>query len=444
MAHIAVLMTGLKGNLNASLELCSRLHNEGNKITYLAVRDVKKNIETYGFEYIQLPEIKFDINSKDLGFANKNFLSKTLLNLSAKEKILSKSINLLDLKSYETILKELNPDKVVIDKELHDLIFVCHSLQLPITLATTWFNHIEEGPQRPPIRTSLIPGLGFDGSPFKIWLSWLFINLKVKVRILLNKIYFQDYRRQGLLAYAKKNHFPIKQIKPTNLPVLFSYPSMNTISFNLKELDFPHKENKNFTYVGPMVFKTRENSKHHKIEEQLSLIFQKKEKENLKLIFCSVSTLVPGDTDFLKKLIAAIGTNKKFLLVITLGNKIKPSFFKNIPENVFLFSWVPQLKLLKNADCNINHGGINSINECIHFKVPMLIYSGGNFDQNGCAARIAYHKLGITGNSKTDTSKIILKNINQILDNPIYYNAMDSFNKKYLQYQNNNLSSLLS
>jgi len=41
MAHIAVLMTGLKGNLNASLELCSRFHNEGNKITYLAVRDVK-------------------------------------------------------------------------------------------------------------------------------------------------------------------------------------------------------------------------------------------------------------------------------------------------------------------------------------------------------------------------------------------------------------------
>ncbi len=90
---------------------------------------------------------------------------------------------------------------------------------------------------------------------------------------------------------------------------------------------------------------------------------------------------------FVKKLIEAVKDNEDLLLFIGLGGMLEQTSFAPIPDNVILKSSMPQLFLLSNADCSINHGGIHTINECIHYAVPMLIYSGKKYDQNGCAAR---------------------------------------------------------
>ena len=55
MAHIAIVMTGLTGNLNSSLAIALKLIAEGHNITCLSVLDVKKKIEPYGIPYVQLP-----------------------------------------------------------------------------------------------------------------------------------------------------------------------------------------------------------------------------------------------------------------------------------------------------------------------------------------------------------------------------------------------------
>jgi len=54
----------------------------------------------------------------------------------------------------------------------------------------------------------------------------------------------------------------------------------------------------------------------------------------------------------------------------------------------------------------INHGGINTIKECIHENVPMLTYPlSPEWDQPGNAARVVYHQLGLMGNIRRDTVK---------------------------------------
>jgi len=106
-----------------------------------------------------------------------------------------------------------------------------------------------------------------------------------------------------------------------------------------------------------------------------------------------------------------------------------------LPENVFAFKKLPQLKVLAYADCSINHGGIHTINECIHYKVPMLIYSGKRSDQNGCAARVAFHQLGIMADKDKDQSAAIQSKIQQVLTDPLFRKNMEKINREYIAYK---------
>nr|MBX2878234.1 hypothetical protein [Saprospiraceae bacterium] len=74
-----------------------------------------------------------------------------------------------------------------------------------------------------------------------------------------------------------------------------------------------------------------------------------------------------------------------------------------------------------------------TINECIHFAVPMLVYSGQRYDQNGCAARIHFHQVGIIGDKDLDDSTVILQKMNALLQEPIYRERIQDLQKNYLQ-----------
>jgi len=110
-------------------------------------------------------------------------------------------------------------------------------------------------------------------------------------------------------------------------------------------------------------------------------------------------------------------------------------FLGELPNNVHVFGWIPQLKVLANADLSINHGGIHTINECVHFEVPMLVYSGKRSDQNGCAARVHYHQVGIMADKDKDESSHIRANIKEVLNQPIYRQNIKSLAQAIQGYQ---------
>ena len=80
-----------------------------------------------------------------------------------------------------------------------------------------------------------------------------------------------------------------------------------------------------------------------------------------------------------------------------------------------LFSWAPQLVLLRSADAAIVHGGINTIDECIHFETPMLAYSGDVTDMPGNIARLVHHGLGIEGDGDRDGAATIANRLDQLM-----------------------------
>lgn len=119
----------------------------------------------------------------------------------------------------------------------------------------------------------------------------------------------------------------------------------------------------------------------------------------------------------LQKIIEAFGNEPNVELVIVSGNiPLPPSQY----NNVHIFDKVPQLDILKHANVMINHGGLNSISECIHAGVPMLIYPLiRKCDHHGNAARVVANGFGLGGNISNDTPKDIKKKVDTILENQV-------------------------
>ncbi len=149
-------------------------------------------------------------------------------------------------------------------------------------------------------------------------------------------------------------------------------------------------------------------------------MLEEQAKSGGKLILCTISTLSGGDAAFLRRLVAAVADRRDWTLFLGLGGTFDPVALGELPEHVHTFTYVPQLRVLRQADLSINHGGIHTIHECLHFGVPMLVYSGKQSDQPGCAARVHYHGLGLLADKDVDGAGAIARNIATVLEDPAY------------------------
>lgn len=442
MAHIAIVTGLLKGRINSSFEMSSRLQKEGHRITYLCQPESQERIEESGFLCFPVSEITFDYHDPRLPLTA-SWFEKFIFHFKNLKSHYSHGKKILKLEEHKEVLRKVKPDLVLVDTEIHDFIFTALELKIPVKLLTTWFSDTISL-RNPSIRTNVFPGKGFNGTKLGVFLSWVKMRIKIHGRVLINRLTFENYRRWMFKKYAKEIGFDTSGMLVNTLPPLWSFTNLPIISMTMSEQEFPHKLAKNITYVGPMVYQKRKTLNEDAIESQrFKKIFELKERENKKLIYCSVSSFVKGDVTFLKKVINAVAHEKKWLMVMTLGGNINTELLGELPSNVFLFSWVQQLKILANTDCSINHAGNNTINECIHFKVPMLVYSGKCFDQNGSAAKVAYHGMGIRGDKDIDDSKVINKNIFRILNESSFKSKMIEMNKLYQEYRQKGLTSLL-
>jgi MGT family glycosyltransferase len=88
------------------------------------------------------------------------------------------------------------------------------------------------------------------------------------------------------------------------------------------------------------------------------------------LLYVSFGSLGAGDTELLKRLIAAIGRMPVRALVNVGDYKDQ---YRDIPGNVIIESWFPQPSVIPLVDAVIHHGGNNSFTECLYFGKPALI-----------------------------------------------------------------------
>lgn len=90
------------------------------------------------------------------------------------------------------------------------------------------------------------------------------------------------------------------------------------------------------------------------------------------LLYVSFGSLGAGDTDLLKRIIAALGKSR-YRALVNVGDYMDS--YDDLPPNVRIASWYPQPSVIPQVDAVIHHGGNNSFTECLYFGKPAIVMS---------------------------------------------------------------------
>ncbi len=436
---VGIITNGLTGILLESFELSRRLLAEGHQVSHFCPWDVAQRVEENGFSFVQLPPVNLFSN-------HEAFSSDTLGGWKSRWQYFfprskKKARAFLGMDAMENALETSDMDYFIIDMQMHEPIFACQKLGIPHVLFSQWFS-LHQSSTNPSLRTELIPEHGWK-SRLKVGLSWKMELAKVWARRRVHDALLLDARRRMLYRLAPKYGIKRSSLIKRTFPSAFIYKDKMTLSSTLAELEFEPSPAPHLA-IGPLVFESRKDGKNNpERDERLQEIKAKKSEQGVQVIYCSVSSLIAGDASFLDNLIDAVGKRPEWELIIGLGGKIKAETFKDLPSNVHPFDWVPQLKVLSFADLSINHAGIHSVNECIHFGVPMLIYSGKKYDQDGTAARLQASGCAFRADKDLSSPADIRTDIDRVLKTPSYKQQVEVYRSHYQSYRGRMLGDLL-
>jgi UDP:flavonoid glycosyltransferase YjiC (YdhE family) len=423
MGHIFIVTTGLTGILNASFEMARRLKLAGHEVTLGAPRPVGDRVAAEGLDFEEFPFINTDPAPPLPESAGK--IRRMWLRFFHQKQRRATALESYRPHAFKEAIGRLDPDLILIDVELHEYIFAAYGLDRNFVLLSQWYSTWRR-PGLPYLLTDVIPGEGQDGRPAAIDAHWETVKQqRTKMFRKMKARSFGTDRRSVLLELAKENGFSFEYIRENWWPGVFTYADLPAISMTPFEMEFPHDPRPALQYVGPMVHENRaeKNTVSHGGKGIEELLIETKT-AGAKLILCTVSTMKAGDTSFLRRLFDAVVERSDWRLFVGLGGKLDPGALGEIPANVHTFSYVPQLQVLREADLSINHAGIHTIHECIHFGVPMLVYSGKQSDQPGCAARVHHHGLGLMADKDEDAVSAIRENIERVLTDEIFRNKV--------------------
>lgn len=88
------------------------------------------------------------------------------------------------------------------------------------------------------------------------------------------------------------------------------------------------------------------------------------------LLYVSFGSLGAGDTELLKRLIAAL-SRLPYRALVNVGDY--RADYPAPPPNIHLASWFPQPSVIPQVDAVIHHGGNNSFTECLYFGKPAIV-----------------------------------------------------------------------
>lgn len=134
------------------------------------------------------------------------------------------------------------------------------------------------------------------------------------------------------------------------------------------------------------------------------------------ILYISLGSII-SDKSFYKKCINLFG-NKNISVILNTG-KINPETLDAIPDNIYAYSFVPQIEVLQHASAFLTHCGMNSVNEAICAGVPMIGMPFLN-DQIENAKQIDQLKIGKKIHAFPNRAKEIETSVLEVLNNKMY------------------------
>lgn len=431
MAKIVIIHSGLRGMSNACLAMADQLTKAGHTI-YLGSPGNKGYTSTHPFLMVPLPEIP--LNYK------RPFLEK-IKGLLHRSRLFESQLASLELVTLKKWLASNEVDLVLIDQEMHEFILALDSFSQPFILISQWFSTWQTKGNLPPNSKKKPHYNRLDK------LAWLRSKWIRKITYAGQFAKQFGHTRRAFLYYMSKDlHFDPSRFLSFQFPMPFSYQNVPILLTTHPDLEFTTCPLPMVKYAFPMVLEERESYTDAHFDEPFKKILRAKVESNKKLICVTKTSMKGGDVKALITLIKALSSNENWISILGVGDAYDQCYNReeNPFDNVYIFKSIPQLQVLKHADLSINHGGIHTINECIHFAVPMLIISGNKFDQNGCAARVHYHGCGVSLFTKQIKTEEIKKTIEQVLLSKECKNKIAMLSRTYHEAkERNHLASII-
>jgi MGT family glycosyltransferase len=137
------------------------------------------------------------------------------------------------------------------------------------------------------------------------------------------------------------------------------------------------------------------------------------------LIYASMGTIMNGQVDVFRTVVAALSKHKDLQLVLSVGDQIDPNQLGPVPNNAVIVKRAPQLELLKQTSVCITHAGLNTVLESLAQGVPQVAIPV-TYDQPGVAARIADKQTGVVTSLDKLTADHLSTLLSEVLNDSTY------------------------
>jgi MGT family glycosyltransferase len=146
------------------------------------------------------------------------------------------------------------------------------------------------------------------------------------------------------------------------------------------------------------------------------------------LIYASMGTILNGQADVFRKIVAGVAKHKDTQLVLSIGDQLDPKDIGTVPDNAIIVKKAPQVDVLKRASVCITHAGLNTVLESLACGVPQVAFPV-TFEQPGNGARIAAKKTGVTTEFEKLTPHHLSTLLDEVLNNAVYRENTRNFQK---------------
>lgn len=362
MSKIVFFCIPAHGHTNPTLGVVRELISRGHQVFYYSYNMMREKIEATGATFVSCDEYDQEqrLDAKDAVRVGKDWAFST--------QILVDTTLALDDTVCEH-MRELNPDCIVADSMAVWGKAVALKLGIPFVSSTTTF--------------------AFNQYSAKI--------MKQSLRQMFGMIFSMTKINKNIKRLQEKG-YPVKSV----LDIIQNDNNTDTIVYTSPEFQ-PCSEtfSDKYVFVGPSI-------------RPIENIFEKKSD---KLIYISMGTVINDSTEFYKKCIEVLA-NKKYQVIMSVGNLINIEDLGAVPYNITISRFVDQIAVLSQADVFLTHCGMNSVNESLYYKVPLVMYPQTS-EQDGVATRV--EQLGAGIRLKYVNAKSIKETIENVLHTKSYY-----------------------
>ena len=154
------------------------------------------------------------------------------------------------------------------------------------------------------------------------------------------------------------------------------------------------------------------------------------EKMKAPIVYISLGSII-SNRGFCKECIKAFG-GKEFSVILNT-DRIAPGSLGSIPDNIYAYSFVPQIEVLEHADVFLTHCGMNSVNEALSAGVPMVAMPFMN-DQLENAKQIVNLGLGKRVRSFPSSRKELYRTVCEVSGSAEIKRNVSAFQKELKEH----------